>query len=630
MNSGPTKPMVRWINTMFAVALAVFVLANYWPIVKVFDLARADLQVQGEWIGGHAKRITAVTAGGVADRAGLKPGDVLEFDAGRDSDWVLASYRNMPEAFSASLPVRHADGSRAVVTLAPERVEYLPTLNDRLALVARLAGLTLGVLIGVFMVWVRPGLMTWSLLFAYLPGFPTRVFADYYLGFEARPGFNLLYFLPPLTMTFIVAFLPFALTFPRNSMTRWPWWRRAAMLVLALGWTAFIVGRLHIRAFDGPVYATGPYLVWVVVGVLVLIASIVALAKTYRRSDGATRARLRWAILGLGIAMANIVILLTIGTFSFVTADTNDGSQLTPANWLFVVTVGVLFPFSVGYAVLRERVVDVQFAVSRTLVFGVVSTLVVIFLAVLHWLFGRMIEHSGLAFGLEGLAAIGLGLVLHRASHGITLLVDRVLFRKHHQAEERLRRVTAALPFASDERAIAEALVTEPVRNLELASAALFYRESLEGPLNRVVAHGWTEEHAASLEADGLLVRYLQADHEPLKLDDSQLLPAGVPEGAALPVLAIPIVNQHVLAAVVLYGAHVNHTLLDPDEIELLHALAKAAATSHQQVRIATLQREVAVLSSENVAQQKVIGQFDASLRALVQERATTTQGERH
>jgi hypothetical protein len=76
-----------------------------------------------------------------------------------------------------------------------------------------------------------------------------------------------------------------------------------------------------------------------------------------------------------------------------------------------------------------------------------------------------------------------------------------------------------------------------------------------------------------------------------------------------------------------LYGAHVNHTLLEPDEIELLHALARAASVSHQQVRIATLQREVAVLSNENVAQQKVIGQFDASLRALVQERGVGEGG---
>jgi hypothetical protein len=269
----------------------------------------------------------------------------------------------------------------------------------------------------------------------------------------------------------------------------------------------------------------------------------------------------------------------------------------------------------------------VKFAFSRTLVYGAVTTLALVFLAAVHWLLGRLIEQSGLAIGLEGIAAIGLGLVLHRTSHGITLLVDRVLFHRHHQAEARLRRVTAALPFASDERSIADALVTEPVRNLDLASAALFYRESGEGPLRRVFANGWRDDHAAILEADSLLVRYLQAEHEPLKLDDPHLLPGGAPDGAALPVLAIPLVTQHVLAAVVLYGAHTNHTLLDPDEIELLHALAKAAATSHSQVRMAMLQRENAALCSETVAQQKVIDRFESTLGALVREHGAKEKG---
>jgi len=39
------------------------------------------------------------------------------------------------------------------------------------------------------------------------------------------------------------------------------------------------------------------------------------------------------------------------------------------------------------------------------------------------------------------------------------------------------------------------------------------------------------------------------------------------------------------------------------------------------------LQRENAAMSSENKAQQKVIGQFDASLRAIVQERGVGETG---
>ena len=621
-NSGEPRTFVRSINAAFALVLCALVLGNYLPMVRVLDLSRAGLGIEGEWIDEHARRITSVVPGAPADRAGLRAGDVLLFDPNRESDWVLAGYRDMPEGFSGTLPVRHADGSQSVVSLVPTRVIYLPTLGDKLALLARLAGLTLGVLIGAFMVWARPSLMTWSLLLAYLCLYPTRVFADYYLGFVARPGFNLAYYLPALTMAFAAAYMPFALTFPRNTLAGWPRWRQAAALATVLAWTAILVATAHMKTFSGPVYARGPYLFWVISCVGILSASMAALARTYRRSDASARARLKWALLGLGVTLVSLIVFITFLSFSFVTSDTSSGSQLTPGNWLFAVSAGILFPVSFGYAVLRERVVDVQFAVSRTVVYGVVSTLVVLFIAVLHWLLGRMIEHSRLAFGLEGLAAVGLGLVLHRASHGINTAVDRVLFRKHHAAEDRLRQVTAALPFATTEQSIAESIVVEPARNLELASAALFYRASTEGPLRRVLSTGWDEQHTSSLDPESLLVRYLQAEHAALRLDDQQQwLPPGAPAGVAHPVLAIPVVSQHTLNAVVLYGSHVNGTLPDPDEVTLLEALAKAAATSHQQVRIATLVREKEAAERESELHRARSAQLESSLRVLAQGR---------
>ena len=620
MHSGPIRPWVRIVNTALAVALGAVVLVTCWSTMRAFDISRADLMIESAWIAGHAKKITAVTPGGVADRAGLRAGDVLEFDLNRGADWVLAGYRQMPDGFSATLRVRHADGSRAIVTITPGRAAYLPTLHSRIALLARLSGFTVSILVAIFMIWARPSLMTWSLLLAMIWSFPSEPWANVFYAFEAGLG-------PGITPLLVSGFesvgiwtIVFALCFPRDTLPDWARWKRTAVLGAALSSTAYswVVGYFAITPFEPDPAGSALNVVWAFGAAPSLLVAIAALVWTYRRSDARDRARLKWALLGMSVAWGCLTIVLVL-RYAWLTT-----VGLMPLNWVLAFNQGIVFPLCLGYAVLRQRIFDVQFAVSRTLVYGAVSTLALVFLAAVHWLLGRLIEQSGLAIGLEGVAAIGLGLVLHRASHGITLLVDRVLFRKHHQAEERLRRVTAALPFATDERSISEALVTEPVRNLELASAALFYRESGEGPLNRVLAKGWNDAHAASLEAESLLVRYLQAEHEPLKLDDSQLLPAGTPEGAALPVLAVPLVNQHVLAAVVLYGAHANHTLLDPDEIELLHQLAKAAATSRSQVRIAMLTREVAALSNENTAltrenqaQQKTIGRFEA----LVQTR---------
>jgi hypothetical protein len=618
-NSTQPRTFVRAINTLFALALAAFVLANYWPIVKLFELARADLQYQGEWIGGQANRITAVTPGGVADRAGLKPGDVLEFDPNRDADWVLASYRTMPQGFSATLPVRHPDGTRSLVALAPERVEFLPTSSDRLAVLARLCSLTLLTLVGVAMVWARPGLMTWSLLLAFMSTAPVGMWVVHWLANEAGPGEGHLILPALFTMPLIVAILPFALCFPGYAFRDLNLWKRAlTVMVGAVLLVLMYRVTFHHAVPFGPRAATvATVRLWFVAGIPTVLIAIAALGFTYQTSGERERAKLRWALLGMTATLA------AQGALSLYYALRTDlqialnGSQYTPSHWIVALGFGVIFPLSLGYAVLRQRVVDVQFAISRTVVYGVVSTIVLVFLAVLHWLLGRMIEHSGFAFGVEGLAAVGLGLVLHRASHGINTTVDRVLFRKHHAAEERLRQVTAALPFASTEQSIAEAIVIEPTRNLELASAALFYRESSEGPLRRVLAVGWDESHASSLDAESLLVRYLQAEHTALRLDGEQeWLPAGMPEGSAHPVLAIPIVTQHVLTAVVLYGAHVNATLPDPDEVTLLEALAKAAATSHQQVRIAMLVKENYALQQENALERARNAQLSSLVRS--------------
>lgn len=616
-NSAAPSLLARTLNVVIAAAISAFLLATYWPMVQLFDLSRADLEYQGVWIGGNAKQITAVTSGGVADRAGLRAGDVLEFDPAKDEDWVLASYREMPEGFSATLPVRHADGSRTLARLQPTRVAYAPTLNDRLALVARLSAHTISLLLSIFVVWVRPGLMAWSFFMAMTSTLPIGPWPVFAFAFDS--GYRLELPLPVLAVFagMSPAYLTFALSFPRNTLAGWPRWLRALGLLTILAWLSFFAASTDLVPFQNDRFPAHAILSWAAVTILTLLAAMAILLHTYRRSGGDDRARLKWAVLGMSAALAaQVITLVFLAVPRSLSANLGVGA-FTAVHWLVALWVGFFWPLALGYAILRQRVVDVQFAVSRTLVYGTVSTVALVVVAAVHWLLGRLIEHSGLTLGLEGLAAIGLGLVLHRLTHGINGLVDRVLFRRHHQAEMRLRRVTAALPYATDERSIAEAVVVEPVRNLDLASAALFYRDSPEGPLRRVLAHGWSEEHVATLDADALLVRYLQAEHGPLKLDDPQWLSAGVPDGAALPVLAIPVVNQHVLTAVVLYGSHANSTLPDPDEVELLHALAKAAATSHQHVRIATLTRE----NENKLLQIAQLAASAAELRALVHGR---------
>jgi len=626
----PARTWVRALNGFLALTLTALLLGSYWPVVRTFDLHRADLGVMGEWIGDHARLITAVTPGGAADRAGLKPGDVLEFNPNRNDDWVLASYRNMPVGFTGTLPVRHPDGSRALATLVPERVAYLPATTDRVAVIVRLCVFTLMVLAFALLAWRHPSVMTWSLYFGSISGAPFRVWLPYYQAFVAGSGLELWSYMA-CTWALTVTLLWFGLSFPHDTVQGLSRRQRALGLVLGFGAIVYLTALLRPEPFMVAPDESFAERGFPIISAISVLLADAALLLTYRRSSPQERARLKWAMLGITASLLAFQASFLFTILGPVAAGALSGDALTSHHWIASVAT-VIFVLSIGYAVLRQRVVDVQFAASRTVVYGVVSTIVVVFLAVLHWLLGRMIEHSGLAFGLEGMAAVGLGLVLHRASHGINTTVDRLLFRKHHAAEERLRQVTAALPFATTEQSIAEAIVLEPKRNLDLASAALFYRESAEVPLRRALSVGWEEQHASSLDTESLLVRFLQAEHQALRLDDEQQwLPPGVPEGVAHPALAIPIVTQHTLNAVVLYGSHVNGTLPDPDEVVLLEALAKAAATSHQQVRIAMLMREKETQQQRIDRQQERIGHLEettAELRELVRVRLNGSQGQ--
>jgi hypothetical protein len=79
-HSTQPKTWVRLVNALLAMAVAAAVAGNYPRVIKVVELERASLGIQAEWIGGHGKQMNGVTLGGPADRAGIRAGDVLQFD----------------------------------------------------------------------------------------------------------------------------------------------------------------------------------------------------------------------------------------------------------------------------------------------------------------------------------------------------------------------------------------------------------------------------------------------------------------------------------------------------------------------------------------------------------------------
>ena len=286
------------------------------------------------------------------------------------------------------------------------------------------------------------------------------------------------------------------------------------------------------------------------------------------RRDGDAGDRQRWGFLAIGtIASFVAYAIYFVPGVPFVVGQV-------------VGFAVVLMPICIGYAVFRLRVLDVNFVLNRALVYGLMSLGVIALVSILDWLLSRVIAIERLAIGFELLAAIGIGFLLDRINRGVEAFVESVFFRRRRLAEKYLRRAASALPYATDEAAIADGLVQVPVDAIDLAAAALYRRSAGGTRFEGVATSRQTRIAPPGFDGNHLLVRMLLADESLVWLDDlrTQL----DVENAAIYTLAIPVTVRHELVSFTLYGAHANGAQLDPDEVD---AIGGASPRSRASIR---------------------------------------------
>jgi hypothetical protein len=242
----------------------------------------------------------------------------------------------------------------------------------------------------------------------------------------------------------------------------------------------------------------------------------------------------------------------------------------------------VIMPINVAYAVLRHRVLDVNFVLNRALGYGILSVFVVAVVSLIDWTFGQIVGGAHLTVVIELAVTIALGFLLDRINKLIESLVERIFFRHRRLAESYLRRAAAALPFATEESAVSDGLVQIPAEALRLNAAAL-YRRSADGSRFEGVATSATTTMAPpGFERNHLLVRMLQASEQKLWLDE--LRTHLDPQNSGIYTLAMPVTVRHELVSFTLYGAHTNGSQIDPEEVALLEELAREAARAYDHI----------------------------------------------
>jgi len=531
-------------------------------------------------------KIVSVRDGSPAAAAGLKPGDHIDFHAEPPEyrskiRYVLSPGVVVPLAFSRA-------GQRHSVLLKaePEKLSG----SQKLVLAARLFAAVFFTLVGGFLVLARPSVITWSfyLLCVGLNPGPFEVS----MAIFQYPWIYLYYALQDIiTVAGGLGALLFALLFPRTSIYGW-----RQRLVRLTPYLFAIVSALNIYAdlasnFFG-LRSHAPAIILSSTVVLSLVVVIYAFYDTYVHTRGNDRQRIRWIIFGF-------IIGLTGATVSFaLPLNMSTPDWLSPSLLLLIVFV----PTTVAYAVIRHHVIDVNFVISRALVYSIMTTMLVAFFAFIDWLLGKELAAGRLALTSEVMLAIAAGVGLEHLQHAVDHSVNSVLFRDRQAAAKRLARLTQELQDAPSKNSIDKLLVDVPSQALRLSSSAIF-RRSNDGSYTRRASHGWDEMHEKTLDANAPLVLKLASKKRSVRINKLALDRARFPQGSAEPALALPITIRGESIAVGLYGIHSGGEDLAPDEISAIDGLELYAAAAYDRLEVDALRSQ---LEEVNALRQRV------------------------
>jgi len=540
---------------------------------------------------GYGAIVRGVDPGSPAAAAGIVKGDRIDlkgtaFDV---RPYFIGVTAPVPPGRSARLRIVHDGQARDVVLSA---VAVNEEEAPRLSLAFGIVSGSVFVIIGATLIFLRQSLATWGFGLFCLLANPVIPALSRFPSASAHLAYVLFY--DVLQNAGVIGLLVFALNFPRHLNRKW---RRnlvrllPAIFVVLAAWTLWI--DLAICVVAVPVDLQNK-LLQAVFGIVDAVA-IVLLTETYLAGPQEDRARLRWVLVGFYVGLVGNFV----GNTLLYTAN------LALPVWLdnLLIALDVTLPIAVGYAIVRHRVIDIDFFVSRAIVYALFTTALVAMFAMIDFLFARLLADFRLSLFIEALATIGAAISFDAVHKRVVRVVDEFLFRSRRVARERLERVARAMPGTTNAKAVDETLVSEPHEALALVSTALFRADENGEAFRRVAAVGWPAGTRERLDPNDRLVLEHRATRRIVRLDELPWQSNELPVGAARPTVSIPLGFRGEVGGLLLCSGTAHGEQMDPEETGWVEHIANAAATAYEELeaestreRLQALEEDVALL----------------------------------
>jgi hypothetical protein len=330
---------------------------------------------------------------------------------------------------------------------------------------------------------------------------------------------------------------------------------RTVVVVALVVACTILFSAIYGRVFTGCPPTIGVPIVLACYATVILVCFVVLWAGIVASKRG-ERGRLRWLFWSTIIGYSGPLL-----TFALISS-----GRPIPLQGAFNLSF-LAIPIGYTYAVLRHRVIDVGFVLTRTLSLTILTMAVVASFI----LVGAVIEHLAInrdeSIVIQLGFSLGLGMLFNAANSRLNGLLERVLFRRRYAIEMSLKRIDAHVDTYLSEEALVRQVAVLLTAQLELAGCAA-YREAEQSFLLSVAA-GSASFPAEVLKADEPAARRPTSDNR----------------------LFLPLrVHGRSYGAIILQQRD-GAELLAPDELALLDRLAVWLAGSIAAIRAEEYER---------------------------------------
>jgi hypothetical protein len=279
------------------------------------------------------------------------------------------------------------------------------------------------------------------------------------------------------------------LLFPDGHLPtpRWRPWAYFCALAMVLCYTVLTlfptsfgdVGYPEIRNPIGVegIGALGESAIMIVLTIpIAIVGCAVGLIRRFRRSHGRARLQLKWLAGAAGIVAFTYLTLMVLH-FVFP----GDPEWLMIAGDIVIATF-LLIPISIGVAILRHRLYDIDVIINRTLVYGALTaTLTAAYYLVVTFLQALLSPVAGQSpLAVAGSTLVVAG-IFRPARSRIQAFVDRRFYRSRFDAEATLQSFSARLREEVDLEALTADLLAVVDKTMSPATSSLWLRP-ITGP----------------------------------------------------------------------------------------------------------------------------------------------------